>query len=44
MERTYSGDEIAAEISAVFGRPVRYQPIAVADWAWLHDREVGSSS
>jgi NAD(P)H dehydrogenase (quinone) len=32
MERTYSGDEIAAEISAVFGRPVRYRAIASADW------------
>lgn len=32
MERTYSGDEIASEISSVFGKPVRYQPIASADW------------
>jgi NAD(P)H dehydrogenase (quinone) len=32
MERTYSGDEIAAEISAVFGRPVRYQAMPSADW------------
>ncbi|MEO8315386.1 MAG: NmrA family NAD(P)-binding protein, partial [Pseudomonadota bacterium] len=32
MERTYSGDEIASEMSAVFGRPVRYQAIAAADW------------
>jgi NAD(P)H dehydrogenase (quinone) len=32
MERTYSGDEVAAEMSAVFGTPVRYQPVAAADW------------
>jgi len=32
MERTYSGDEVAAEISAVFGKPVRYQAVANADW------------
>jgi NAD(P)H dehydrogenase (quinone) len=32
MERTYSGDEIAAEISAVFGRPVRYEAVAAVDW------------
>lgn len=32
MERTYSGDEIAAEMTAVFGRPVRYQAVAAADW------------
>jgi NAD(P)H dehydrogenase (quinone) len=32
MERTYSGDEIAAEISAVFGKPVRYEAVASADW------------
>jgi NAD(P)H dehydrogenase (quinone) len=32
MERTYSGDEIAAEISTVFGRPVRYQAVPSADW------------
>jgi NAD(P)H dehydrogenase (quinone) len=32
MERTYSGDEIASEMSAVFGRPVRYQAVASADW------------
>jgi NAD(P)H dehydrogenase (quinone) len=33
MERTYSGNEIAAEISAVFGKPVRYQAVGSADWA-----------
>jgi NAD(P)H dehydrogenase (quinone) len=32
MERTYSGDEIASEMSAVFGRPVHYQAVASADW------------
>jgi NAD(P)H dehydrogenase (quinone) len=32
MERTYSGDEIADEISAVFGRPVRYHAVPSADW------------
>jgi NAD(P)H dehydrogenase (quinone) len=32
MERTYSGDEIAAEMSAVFGKPVRYHSVASADW------------
>lgn len=32
MERTYSGDEIAAEIAAVSGLPVRYEPIPAADW------------
>jgi NAD(P)H dehydrogenase (quinone) len=32
MERTYSGDEIAAEMSEVFGRPVRYQAVSAADW------------
>jgi NAD(P)H dehydrogenase (quinone) len=32
MERTYSGDEIAAEMSAVFGKPVRYQAIPSAEW------------
>lgn len=32
MEQTYSGDEVAALMTDVFGRPVRYQPIAAADW------------
>jgi NAD(P)H dehydrogenase (quinone) len=32
MERTYSGDEIASEMSAVFGRPVRYKPVSSGDW------------
>lgn len=32
MERTYSGDEIAAELAAVFGKPVRFQSVAAADW------------
>jgi NAD(P)H dehydrogenase (quinone) len=34
MERTYSGAEIAALISEVFGKPVRYQPIAATDWPY----------
>jgi NAD(P)H dehydrogenase (quinone) len=33
MDRTYSGAEIAEEISAVFGKPVRYQAVESADWA-----------
>jgi NAD(P)H dehydrogenase (quinone) len=32
MERTYSGEEIAALMSEVFGRPVRYQAVVGADW------------
>ena len=32
MDRTYSGSEIAAEMTEVFGRPVRYEAIAVEDW------------
>ena len=32
MQRTWSGDEIAALMSEVFGRPVRYSPVASADW------------
>lgn len=32
MERTYSGDEIAALMSEVFGKPVRYEAVAAADW------------
>ncbi len=32
MERTYSGEEIAALISEVFNRPVRYQAVTGADW------------
>ena len=32
MERTYSGDEVAAELSAVFGKLVRYQAVPAADW------------
>lgn len=32
MEQNYSGDEVAAVISGVFGRPVRYEPVAAADW------------
>lgn len=32
MEQTYSGEEVAALMGAVFGRPVRYEPVAAADW------------
>jgi NAD(P)H dehydrogenase (quinone) len=32
MERTYSGAEIAALISEVFGKPVRYEAVPSADW------------
>jgi NAD(P)H dehydrogenase (quinone) len=32
MERTYSGDEAAALMSEVFGRPVRYHAVAATDW------------
>lgn len=32
MEQTYSGEEVAALMATVFGRPVRYEPVAAADW------------
>lgn len=32
MERTYSGDEVAALMSEVFGKPVRYEAVPSADW------------
>ncbi len=32
MERTYSGDEAAALLGEVFGKPVRYEAVAAADW------------
>ena len=32
MERTYSGEEVAALMSTVFDRPVRYQQVTGADW------------
>jgi NAD(P)H dehydrogenase (quinone) len=32
MERTWSGAEIAALLSEVFARPVRYEAVAAADW------------
>jgi NAD(P)H dehydrogenase (quinone) len=32
MERTYSGEEIAAEMTAVFGKAVRYQAVPSAEW------------
>lgn len=32
MERTWSGDEAASLLSEVFGKPVRYEAVAAADW------------
>jgi NAD(P)H dehydrogenase (quinone) len=32
MERTYSGAEIAALMTEVFGKPVRYEAVAPTDW------------
>lgn len=32
MERTYSGEEIAAEIAAVFRRPVRFEAVPSSEW------------
>ena len=32
MERTYSGSDIAMHMSEVFGREVRYEALASADW------------
>jgi NAD(P)H dehydrogenase (quinone) len=32
MEQTWSGDEIAALMSEVFGRPVRFAPVPPVDW------------
>ena len=32
MEQTYSGAEIAALMSDVFGRPIRFRPVPAADW------------
>lgn len=32
MEQTYSGNEVASLMSEVFGRPVRFQPVAASDW------------
>jgi NAD(P)H dehydrogenase (quinone) len=32
MEQTYSGEEVASIMSEVFARPVRFQPVAAADW------------
>jgi NAD(P)H dehydrogenase (quinone) len=34
MERTYSGSEIAALMSEVFGKPVRYQAVPAAEWPY----------
>lgn len=32
MEQTYSGEEIAALMSEVFGKPVRFEAVAAAEW------------
>jgi len=32
MEQTYSGGEVAAVMSEVFGRPVRFRAVPAADW------------
>jgi NAD(P)H dehydrogenase (quinone) len=32
MGRSYTGDEVAEAIARCFGKPVRYEPIAAADW------------
>lgn len=32
MEQTWSGDEIAALMSEVFAKPVRFEPVPPADW------------
>lgn len=37
MERSYTGDDLAALISEVFGQPVRYEAVAAEDWAdYMH--------
>jgi NAD(P)H dehydrogenase (quinone) len=32
MEQTYSGEEVAALMAEVFGKPVRFQPVPATDW------------
>lgn len=32
MDQSYSGGEVAAIMSEVFGKPVRFQPVPAADW------------
>ncbi len=41
MTRTYTGADIAALMSEVFGKPVRYEAIAAKDWAAFMTREWG---
>jgi NAD(P)H dehydrogenase (quinone) len=41
MERTYSGEEVAAEMSSVFGTPVRYTEIPASDWPRFITEEWG---
>jgi NAD(P)H dehydrogenase (quinone) len=39
MDRTYSGDDVAAEMSTVFGKPVRYEAVPSADWPrFMHEQ------
>jgi hypothetical protein len=32
MEQTYSGEEVAGLMSELFGKPVRFEAVAAADW------------
>lgn len=41
MEQSYCGDEVAALMSEVFARPVRYEPVAAADWPQYMTRKWG---
>ena len=41
MTRTYSGDDIAALMSEIFGKPVRYEPVASEEWPAYMTREWG---
>jgi len=41
MEQNHSGEEVAALMSEVFARPVRYEPVAAADWPQYMTRKWG---
>jgi len=41
MTRTYSGDDVAALMSEVFEKPIRYEAVAARDWADYMTREWG---
>jgi NAD(P)H dehydrogenase (quinone) len=41
MEQTYNGEEIAALMSEVFGKPVRYERVVAADWPMYMHRKWG---